>query len=1002
MIGVLLVLLEVTGRVAAGHALGPNPGGQQDVPSLRPERPAPDLRLTTGTLLTERVAPGQHLLLCQDGFSMTVAGRQYTSRRGLVWIAPRAGEAPGGPSRGYHLQVYLDGRVSSRGIGAARADGLEEVTLKRDRVLAVRMSIDGEVFVTADNHETGDPWTRPLYQEAIAGFKGAGWRLPPRPSSAGGPAGPPTRLVTLGKPSAPAGAAEPNRPGSGYTINLAPLTDVAPKLERQVTENGDEITTLIGRTYLWWEQPRDGEGRAPELLEVEADSFVMWRRAAGAGAKGADLLAARMENVSEIYVGGDVVFRQGPRTISADELYYDLRQKRAVATNVVMRSFDPVRNIPIYLRAEQLRQVDENRYEADTVVVTTSEFWTPQLSLRAAHVRINDETAETELDETPPAPEAVDAADSASDFEMRKVRLKYGNLTVFAWPVLRANRQRPDVPIRSVRVGYDSTYGSTVETRWYLNRLLGLREPPGTESTLALDYYGKRGPAGGVEITYERENYFGSLLGYVIDDHGLDRLSRTRRDIEVPENLRGRLRLQHRHYLPYGWQLTAEASYLSDENFLEQFYPTEYNVGKEQETLLYLKRIQDNWGLAFLGKVRTIDFFDQVEELPSAEYHLTGQSLFDDRFTFFSDNQVSQYRYRVRRENPARGPEDLFLFTGTRNELDLPLAVGTTKVVPFVAGTFGYDDGAGFRAALDEERVTPENAVGIGEAGLRMSLQPYWAVYPEVRSRLWDLNQFRHVLAPSLTAVGYAASDVVADQRHTLDLQLAQRWQTKRGPADDPRTVDWLQWNTDFVWVDADEPESARADRLLWNWPFVPLANRAGRMVPPLDRRATDLFGPRQDYVSTDASLQVSDTTMLMGGVYFGMQTSALEQADVGFSRTVWPDLSYYLGTRYLRTYDIGQGPRSARILTFSATYVLDARYSLVLSEQYDFVYQANITTDVTLVRKYHRLNLGLTFNISDALDDRRIFLSLWPEGLPEASFGQRRYLGLGASDVYY
>ena len=98
--------------------------------------------------------------------------------------------------------------------------------------------------------------------------------------------------------------------------------------------------------------------------------------------------------------------------------------------------------------------------------------------------------------------------------------------------------------------------------------------------------------------------------------------------------------------LPYGWQLTAEASYLSDENFLEQFYRTEYNVGKEQETLLYLKRIQDNWGLAFLGKVRINDFLDQVEELPSAEYHLTGQSLFDDRFTFFSDNQVSRYRYR--------------------------------------------------------------------------------------------------------------------------------------------------------------------------------------------------------------------------------------------------------------------------------------------------------------------------------------------------------------------
>ena len=92
--------------------------------------------------------------------------------------------------------------------------------------------------------------------------------------------------------------------------------------------------------------------------------------------------------------------------------------------------------------------------------------------------------------------------------------------------------------------------------------------------------------------------------------------------------------------------MTAEVSYLSDENFLEQFYRTEFNVGKEQETLLYLKRIQDNWGLSFLGKMRINDFVDQVEELPTAEYHLMGQSLFDDRLTFYSDNQVSRYRYR--------------------------------------------------------------------------------------------------------------------------------------------------------------------------------------------------------------------------------------------------------------------------------------------------------------------------------------------------------------------
>jgi hypothetical protein len=594
------------------------------------------------------------------------------------------------------------------------------------------------------------------------------------------------------------------------------------------------------------------------------------------------------------------------------------------------------------------------------------------------------------------------APDSSFNVELKNVRFRYGNVTVLALPTVRADRERPDLPIRSIRAGYDSTYGASLETRWYLNRILGLREPEGTSSTLSMDYYSKRGPGGGVEVDYEREDYFGSVLGYAIDDHGRDRLSRTRMDIDVPEDLRGRFRLQHRQYLPYGWQLTAEASYLSDQNFLEQFYRTEYNVGKEQETLLYLKRIQDNWGLAFLGKVRVNDFLDQVEELPSAEYHLTGQSLFDDHFTFFSDTQVSQYRYRFSAANPVKTPDDYFLFTGTRNELDLPLAVGRSKIVPFVAGTFGYDDGAGFHAGIDNEPVTPEDSIWTGEAGVRMATPPYWCVYPEVESRLLDLYQLRHVITPTITAVKYVASDVVAEQRDILDLEIAQRWQTKRGLVENRRTVDWLELNTNLVWVDHSDPESAGPDSLAWNTPFIPLVDRSATVLPPLDRRSTGLLGPRQDYASTDAILRLTDATFILGDAYFGMQTGEVEQGDIGLSRLVWPDLSYYVGNRYLRRFYFGQEERTSNAVTFAVTYILDPRYTLVFSNQYDYGYGANIATDLTLIRKYHRMNLALTFSVDGPLDEKRVVLGLWPEGIPELTLGLRRYMGIGASDVYH
>ena len=586
--------------------------------------------------------------------------------------------------------------------------------------------------------------------------------------------------------------------------------------------------------------------------------------------------------------------------------------------------------------------------------------------------------------------------------ELRDVEFKFGNTVVLDLPKVHSDRERPELPIRSIRVGHDRTYGTSVETRWWLSRLLGLRQPEGTDGSVSVDYYGDRGLGGGGDLTYERENYFGSILGYAIEDHGEDRLSRTRKDIEVPQETRGRFRFQHRHFLPYNWQLTAEVSYLSDENFLEQFYRTEFNVGKEQETLLYLKRIEDNWGLSFLGKTRINDFVDQVEELPTAEYHLMGQSLFDDRLTFFSDNQVSRYRYRFDPDNPMSEPDDFFNFTGTRNELDLPLTAGSFKVVPFVAGTFGYEDGPGFEAELNDGAIESEDAIAIGEAGVRMSMQPFWSVYPNVESRLWDLHQLRHIIRPSVTAVTYAESDAVAEQRDTLDFGISQRFQTKRGPLGNRRTVDWLELDVDFVWVADSSGEIAGPDRFLWNEPFIPLVNRDGRVIPPLDRRTTDLFGPRQNYISTDMVLRLTDTTSLLTDLYYDMQSGVVEQLDVGFSRLLWPNLTYYVGSRYLRNVENGLGERGSTALTFAATYVLDPRYTAVFSEQFDFDYGSNIRTDVTLIRKYQRMNLALTFSVDESVDEQRIVLSLWPEGIPELAIGLRRYMELGASDVYY
>ncbi len=978
IVAVLLWMLPLSASAGRENAPAGTPG---ESASAQPRLLVQDLRIVTQDLLRQQSGTGQHLLVCREGFQAAVATLDLSAPSAVVRIDAEGADAEDPAPTRYRVYIYLSGSISEEQTAALQNAGLRVASVEQGRAAVLRFDLDGEVFVVAEKSETGSPQGLLLYRRALDAFESAD-----------------LDALSESDSSRSRGAAAllgPRRtdPEAGQTLSWAPMTDL-PLTVEITTEAGVEVTTIMGRVYAWWQQ-QDPQGAGSTVYEMEADNLVLWRYPKDADRVGTDTLPGRRQGVGEIYVSGDVHVRQGQRTIRANELYYDLRRQRGLIDDAVMKTFDSVRNIPVYIRANRLKQVAANEFEAHGVTITTSEFHTPQLSATAETVRVVDRVAEDERADAA-------SADAGFDVQMDGVRFKYYDTTIFGLPSLRPNLQRPDVPIRSARVGQSRTYGVSVETQWFLSRILGLREPEGTDSTLSVDYYDKRGGGGGGDIEYEREDYFGKFLGYAIDDDGTDRLSRSQKDVEFSEDVRGRVKFQHRHFLPFGWQLTAEASYLSDQNFLQQYYRSEFNVGKEQETVLHLKRIENNWGLSLLGKARINDFLDKVEEMPTAQFHWTGQSFFQDRLTFYSGNQISRYRYLYSEEAPSRGSEEFFMYTMTRNEIDMPLTVGRSKVVPFVAGTFAYEDGGGFGSALDDSLVERQDTLWLGEGGVRMSAPPFWRVYPNVRSRFWDLDQLRHVVSPQLTAVAYTQSHRAGEQRDVLDLGIYQRWQTKRGPGgpDGRRTVDWLKLDLDFVWVNDSADAGAGPDRILWNQPFIPLTNPSGSVLLPQDRRATGLFGPRRNYIGADAVLRLTDTTSILADAHYDMQSGVFGQVDVGFSRLCWPNLSYYVGSRYLRRVVSGR-ERGSNAVTFAATYVIDPRYTAVFSQQYDFDYGQSTRSDITLIRRYHRMNLAMTLSADESLDEQSFVVSLWPQGVPELAFGLRRYMELGASEMY-
>ena len=199
--------------------------------------------------------------------------------------------------------------------------------------------------------------------------------------------------------------------------------------------------------------------------------------------------------------------------------------------------------------------------------------------------------------------------------------------------------------------------------------------------------------------------------------------------------------------LPDGFQFTAELGLISDRNFLEQYFEYEWDELKDQTTGIDLKRYVGNSSWDIMGDVRLNDFFTQTEWLPRFDHFLLGESLLQDRLTWFSHSSVGYGHLQVASPPDPINPEEVATFNLlpwevdseglralTRQEIDLPFSLGAVKVVPYALGEIGY-----WGEIIGQEEVTR----AYGQAGVRASL-PFWRVDPTVQSMLFNLNGLAH------------------------------------------------------------------------------------------------------------------------------------------------------------------------------------------------------------------------------------------------------------------
>ena len=463
-----------------------------------------------------------------------------------------------------------------------------------------------------------------------------------------------------------------------------------------------------------------------------------------------DLLRGRSsisQAQGELYLEGDIVFRQGEQTIFADSMYYNAATQQGMILEAESIATIPEYQGIVRLKADVMQQVAQGNFIAFGAAVTSSRMGVPRYWLQSDQLRLT-ERERLEVDENGiPRTRRVPYVSSQNNF------VYVGGVPILYWPTFSTSLERPTFYVSGFDLKNDSVFGTQVFLDLDLFQLLGYdRAPRGVDWELSLDYLSERGPAIGTTLDYQVNAWFGvpgpvvgSLDAWVIDDDGLDTLGRDRIGLTPETQTRGRVLLRHRHYLPNDYELIAEVGYLSDRNFLEQYLENEWDREVDHRTALRLRKYYFSHLLDLSVQGRLNDFFTEEERLPQLDHYLIGGSLLGDRLTLSGHSKVGYSRLRVADApvdpaeaadlSPIPGEVDAAgLVASTRQELSMPLNVGPLKVVPNVSGEVAH-----YGEAADGDSLTRL----IGQAGIRTSLQ-MWRVDPEIQSSLLNVRGLAH------------------------------------------------------------------------------------------------------------------------------------------------------------------------------------------------------------------------------------------------------------------
>jgi hypothetical protein len=775
-------------------------------------------------------------------------------------------------------------------------------------------------------------------------------------------------------------------------VRIVPRSDVPVQIDSVPRGNETVVTITNGVNILIDGLPNvGGQLGLTSSIDVSADRMVLWT----AGDFGTTMMQQQNAPL-ELYLEGNIVFREGDRVLQAKAFYYNVNLRNGVSLDSELLTPVPKSEGLVRLKAQVLRQVDANRFVAQNASLTTSRLGIPTYEFRSGNLTLQDEqvplinpfTGQPEIN--PQTNEPITEHEQLVTGQNNVIWVE--GVPVFYWPYFAGDLKRPPLYVNALTYRHDDVFGNQVLVDFNPYEILGFRHPPvGTSWTASLDYLSLRGLGGGTKFSFDRPGLLvngdqaaGFIDAWYIDDHGSDNLGLDRRDLTFPQAGRGRTLSRLEEDLPDDWQVRLEVGEVTDRNFLEQYYQQEWEEQKDQVDRLGLRKTWDNMSLELSASANADPFFTQTENLPKLDHYWLGQPLLDDTFTWYEHTNVGYLRQD--QVNEPTDPIDKSQFNflpydvdahglraATRNEFDLPFQAGPVKIVPYALGEVAYWGAGQFDPTTSD--VTGSLDRAYGQFGLRATL-PMWSVNPAIQSELWNVNGVAHkvVFGGEFLYANATGNDLgkipIYDEIDDNNIQaIRRRLAFEDYPAIAPPPLTPFQVPLQF-----DERFYAlRRDVMGWVTGPTEIAGDVTEIKLDIDQRWQTKRGiPGQehvvDWIALDTDFEIfPDPTQNFGSAaglldydfhwFVGDRLTVVSYGGYDFfsdgqryttvggfiSRP--PRGSFYLG------FSDYEGPIASDVFTASYTYRMTQKWLSTLGTSFDIRNQGNIGENIRLTR---------------------------------------------------